>query len=481
MRHLLISLLFILFIISAYAEGPSVSPAPPTPSEGGGGGSSYKQTDMEKIIKALEQGRKQNPKRFEYLQTLLWKEYTPPGEYKIPYAFIYYEGNTTVRRADPLDIQAYVVNYNPIEIRRPIYLYLEMAEPGGDFKQVNSQAQIIQVNEYSSSDDINYTYRGFPEIQDLRNLKEVGKVRFRLRYTDGQYKLYSSNLSISSSKLFPELRLDVINNPPVVNYTNVTKKARYSDPIEYVVEVSDSDGDTVNVTLHILDEDEREIRNATQEVRGSGTLRFKNSEYGFFKKEEAGKQFRYRYTVGDGINVTYTNITSGPEIMPTPKLLVENPRMVAEDENYYWWSKYNFSIDVKSQDENSFPLTVYLYTNTPSNPWKLRGSKTITVTPERQTVSFDTSFDVMDHNQRFSYRFSYSEPDESGRTSIDVNGERPLNPRIVNYSILSPFGMLNMISLLVSCLAAGVLLERFTSNRNNNRRKRGKEKHEEGG
>lgn len=138
--------------------------------------------------------------------------------------------------------------------------------------------------------------------------------------------------------------------------------------------------------------------------------------------------------------------------------------MVAEDENYYWWGRYNFSIDVKSQDENSFPLTVYLYTNTVSNPWKLRGSKTVTVTPERQTVSFETSFDASDNNQTFSYRFSFSEPDQNGRTSIDLNG-RQINPRIISYSILSPIGIANLILTLIIFLSFGVILERCSNRR----------------
>ncbi|MDH7597002.1 MAG: hypothetical protein QHG98_04555 [Methanothrix sp.] len=466
MRYRLLALLLLMLVLSAYAEGPSVSPAPPTPSEGGGGGSSHRQTDMEKIIKALEQGKKQNPKRFEYLQTLLWKEYTPPGEYRLPAVLIYYKGNTTVRRSDPLEIQAYVTNENELEIRRPLYIDLEMAEPGGDFRRVNSQTQIVQVNEYFSTDGINYTYRSFPEITDLRSLKETGRVRFRIKYTDSLYKMYSSNWSVSSPQLFPVLELNVINNPPVVNYTNVTYRPRYSDPIEYVADIMDPDGDTLNVTLHILNEDNSTERtNVTQELRGSGTVRFRNSEYGFFGKEDAGKTFRYYYTVGDGINVTSTNIAEGPEIRPTPKLLVESPRMVAEDENYYWWGRYNFSIDVKSQDENSFPLTVYLYTSTPSNPWKLRGSRTVTVTPERQTVSFETSFDVSDSNQTFAYRFSYSEPDQNGRTSMDLAADKPINPKIVKYSILSPLGIANVILTLIIFLSAGVIVERVSNNR----------------
>lgn len=466
MRYRLLALMLLMLVFTAYAEGPSVSPAPPTPSEGGGGGSSHRQTDMEKIIKALEQGKKQNPKRFEYLQTLLWKEYTPPGEYKLPAVLIYYRGNTTVRRSDPLEIQAYVTNENELEIRRPIYIDLEMAAPGEDFRKVSSQTQIVQVNEYFSTDGINYTYRSFPEIADLRSLKEVGKVRFRIKYTDGVNKSYSSNWNSSNSRLFPMLELDVINNPPQVNYTNVTYRPRYSDPIEYVADIMDPDGDTLNVTLHILNEDNSTERmNVTQELRGSGTVRFRNSEYGFFGKEDAGKTFRYYYTVGDGINVTSTKITDGPEIRPTPKLLVESPRMVAEDENYYWWGRYNFSIDVKSQDENSFPLTVYLYTSTPSSPWKLRGSKPVTVTPEKQTVSFETSFDVSYSNKTFAYRFSYSEPDQNGRTSMDLTGDKPINPKIVSYSILSPVGIANVILTLIMFLSAGVIVERMSNSR----------------
>lgn len=101
-------------------------------------------------------------------------------------------GNKTLTRNDKFVIGAKVVNPNPIEIRRPMYLYLEIQEPRENaFKVINPVAQIIQINEYERKDGQNSSYRNFPDLTSFSNLRTVGPVILRLKASDGQYTWYS--------------------------------------------------------------------------------------------------------------------------------------------------------------------------------------------------------------------------------------------------------------------------------------------------
>ena len=76
---------------------------------------------------------------------------------------------------------------------------------------------------------------------------------------------------------------------------------RYNDPIEYKANIADADGDLLNVTLHILDENGVELKNETLNMK-PGPVSFKANEYGFFKEADAGKNFTYYYSYDDGID-----------------------------------------------------------------------------------------------------------------------------------------------------------------------------------
>jgi len=458
----------ILLILPVIAQGGGVlgsggssgGEGSTTTSSGGGGGGS-KHLQMDTFIKDLEKWQKEKPDQFDYLKKLLYKEPFTTSEYVPPVVWVYYKGNETVTRSQNIKISADVINRNPIEIRRVVYLSLEMKEPGQEeFRQVNPAYQIIQTNEYSED---NSTLRTFPDITNFRDLKEVGPVKIRVSATDGAMKWSSSGMQKSQPPFYHELTLNVVNSPPEITNSTISgpSPARYNDPIEYLAEAVDPDGDLINITLHILDDQGKELRNESQQVQSGGVAEFKASQYGFFGAQDAGKNFTYYYTYGDGIDTNRTETFDGPHIKPSPKLWVDSLQVVPEDENYYWWQKYNFSLNVRSQDNNSFPLTVSLYTDTPAHPGKLCGTKTVTVTTEPQTVFFNEQpFDVADASQNFKYWFKYSEYDQYSKEDMGGNGRDSLNSKIIPYRIHSPEMLLNLLMLLVLALVGGVLMER---------------------
>ena len=216
----------------------------------------------------------------------------------------------------------------------------------------------------------------------------------------------------------------------------------------------------MNVTLHVLDEKGKERKNVSQEVKAGDRIVFKASQNGFFGEGDAGKNFTYYYTYGDGINITNTSIFDGPHLRTSPKLWVENPRMVPEDENYYWWQKYNFGVDIANQNPEEYNVTVTLYVDTPSHPWLKVETKTVKVSKAPQTVSFETSpFDVSDTNQSFSYKFKFSEYDQHGNDLIEASGAR-INPKVVPYAIYNWVMLFNLASMLILIVIGSLLIER---------------------
>jgi hypothetical protein len=286
----------------------------------------------------------------------------------------------------------------------------------------------------------------------------------RVKVSDGTQPWYSSDSNNAvDPPFYRELVLNVINRPPEIKNVSLgPDPAKYNDPVEYSAEVNDPDGDLVNLTLHVLDDQGRERRNVTQEVLAGGKVTFKASEYGFFAEGDAGKNFTYYYTYGDGINVTRTVVMQGPHIQPSPKIWVENPRVIPEDENYYWWQRYTFSVDIRNQNHNEFDVAVSLYTDTPAHPWKRHETKTIKVTEKLQTVSFDLNpFDVADRNQSFSYRLRYSATDQKGNALIEGSSSRKINEKLVSNQITS-LAMIGLSLMLIPllALAGGIFMER---------------------
>lgn len=446
----------ILMLLSVqFAACQSLDIPPPSPSAGGGGGGGSRQIDMDRIYKALQEGKQQKPQKFEELKKLLYIEPFTTREYNNNLGLnLDFQGNKTLNRTHQFVIGAYVANYNPIEIRRVVFLRLEVLDPGEKaFRQVSSVPQIIQVNEYvQTKDSGNITYRTFPDLTSFAGLKEVGPVILRLKATDGQYTWISQNLT-----------LNLINNPPKL--TNLSLEApnpaRYNDPIKYVANAIDVDGDAVNITLHVMDDRGMEKVNESQVVLPENIVDFLANQYGFFSKADSGKNFTYYYSFGDGINVTNTTMQDGPRLRKSTAIWVDNAKVVPEDENQYWWQSYNFSVDMKNQDQGNAKVLVTLFTDTPSHPWKAISSQELTLTGELMSVIFIVKpFDVMDANHTFRFKFTYSEYDQHQKDFIESAGARLIGAKLIKYEIASPLGLANIFAILLASLLAGMLVER---------------------
>lgn len=411
-----------------------------------------KQIDFDKILKALQEGKEKKPEKFEELQTLININDINTAEYnKVPSLGLGITGNKTLTRNDEFVISAKVVNPNPIEIRRPMYLYLEIQEPRENaFKVINPVAQIIQINEYERKDGQNSSYRNFPDLTSFSNLRTVGPVILRLKASDGQYTWYSKNLT-----------LNVTNQEPLISDINISSisKPRYNDAIIYEANITDLDGDNVNVTLHILDEYGREKDNSTHIVNGAGQVKFIGNKY--FKKSDAGKSFHYYYTYGDGMATNKTKVQDGPTFRKSVTLFVQNPTVIPNDHNQFWWDNYNFTVDMKNQDQGEVIARVTLFTNTKAHPWKYVDSKDVVLTPEMQTVWFNKNpFDVSDVNETFAFKFVYSEPDQNDEVYTEVAWDKPINAKLVKYEAISIIGVGNVLLLIALALVLSIFFER---------------------
>ncbi|MHC1631303.1 MAG: hypothetical protein ACXQT4_03270 [Methanotrichaceae archaeon] len=431
-----------------------------------GGGRHIVNLDLEDLIKAAEKWKNEDPDDFDYLKTLFAKPFVTTTEYKLPSVFIHYPSNeTTIYRNDKLDISAYLWNSNPIEIRRVLYLTLEMKKEGEtEFKPI-TEVQKIQTNEYDK--EHNFTSRSWPEISSVRDLEAIGNVTLRIRFQDGQFTYYSSNMSkdLPNKDLFREINLDVVNNPPEITNMSVSPGSLYwKDPVEYVAIVKDPDSDKVDVTLHVLDENGNELANCTQTVipgRNGSQITFTNAEYNFFDENAADKNFTYRYSYSDGIDSNNTTIMLGPYFRPDSKIRVGTSTVEpVGGAHYYYWQGYDFGLKVQNPDINGLAIT--LYTDTPANPRKKADSREIDASEDFVIVNFSDvkPFTVSDCNQSFSYYFSYSVPDQNGRYSTGLIPGEKINPKILRYSIHSPVMVANIFAVLLIALVFGIVIER---------------------
>lgn len=433
-------------------QGASMDVPPPTPSASGGGGGGHRQIDFDKIFKALQEGKQKKPGKFDELKKLLYIEPFSTVPYSTNMSMgLSISGNKTLTRNDKFTIVATVVNPNPIEIRRALYLRLEALEPGDEsFKLVNPVAQIIQINEYDEENGENITSRAFPDLTSFSHLNDVGQAVLRLQVSDGQYDWHSKNLT-----------LNVTNQPPRLENVSLMPKSspRYNDAILYQANVTDPDGDEVNITLHVVDDHEVERGNITQMIAGDGQASFFGNE--LFSKSDAGKNFTYYYTFGDGIVSNKTSMQTGPSLRKSVSIYVEKPWVIPADENQYWWQNYNFTLSMKNQDQGDAKVQITLFTDTGTHPWKVAASKEITLTEEPQVVYFNIQpFDVMDANQTFRFKFDYSEYDQYEQDSITKDWDKALNAKLVRYDIVSLLGIGNILAILLIAFILSILLER---------------------
>jgi len=462
MKEIVLILILILFINALPVQGDVDIPVDAGGGSSSGGG--HQQIDFDRIFKALQEGKAQKPQKFEDMKKLLWKEPITSDEYVLPTVLMYYKGNnTTITRNEPLDITTIITNQNPSEIRRVLYLYLEVLDPGErEFRSLNSMPEIVQTNEYDEK--TNTTIRNWGILPSFGYLKTTGQEKVRVKISDGVNKWYTSNYTGVYPPYYQELVFNVTNSQPKMSNLTITPSGgvRYNDPIEYKARIEDLDDDMLNVTLHVLDQQGiTELKNITQQVKGSGPVSFKANEYGLFSEADAGKNFTYYYSFDDGINSNKTAIQDGPTIRRGPKLFVDKLDFTAESENYYWWQWYTFNVRVKNLNPEEFDVVFTLYTNTKNNPWTVVESKTVRVGPESQVIYFNQTkpFVVTDANESSSYRVKFSERDQSGMDTVEAAGPS-INPKIVPYAIYHPVMILNLALMLLMILGAGLFIER---------------------
>jgi hypothetical protein len=447
----------------------------PSVSSGGGGGGS-KQIDIDKLLKAVQDGKKSKPAKFEELKTILWKNPITNESYKKPMVLMYYKGNnTTVNRNQRLEIITVVKNNNPLEMRRMLDLYLEVKEPGSDkYEPINTWPEKIQTNEY---DKTNTTLRIWGMLPSFSYLKNVGEVGVRANVSDGvnKWSTITSGYSGFKSPYYSELVFNVTNSLPKMSDFNVTPSGlvRYNDPIEYKADIADADGDLLNVTLHILDENGVELKNETLNML-PGPVSFKANEYGFFKESDAGKNFTYYYSYDDGIDFVSRDPEDpliGPTIRKGPKLSVEKLGFSSTSENYYWWEKYGFNLRAKNLNPEEYDVTFTLSTRTANNEWNTVETETVKVGPDPVEVNFNDTrpFQVTDAGETFYYRVKYSEYDQSGKDATEQTGTL-INAKIVPYSIYNPVMVMNLVPMLFLILLGSFFVER--------KLKKGNEAHE---
>ncbi len=451
----------------------AVDPSPPksTPSSSGDGDSDKRsgkkivKLELDDLIGNLEKWKQEDPEEFEYLKKLLHIPFVPPKNYAAPAVLLWYPNSTDkarITRNEKLDIYAYVKNDNPIEVRSDVYLWLEAKGPGEEnFTRVGSQ-RVILANEYSEK---NVSIRDWSGITPFVDSRAVGNATFRIWFNDMHSTYYTDTMygkPYHQGDHYSVLHLDLVNSPPEADRSSIRVdpfRARYNDPIRYESRFVDADEDVVEVTLHIFDDGYREVRNETQDVKSGTNVTFSAGEYGFFGEGDAGKNFSYRYTYGDGLDYNTTERFPGPNLLPSPKIFVSDPKVEAADENRYWWQEYRFSLKVKNPEINN--LRIELFTSTPSHPNRYQKTETINASDEAQDVLFKLQpFDVSDANQNFTYIFRYSATDQNSREETGSISGSQINPRIVKYPIYSTIMVSNILAVLLAALVGGIMIER---------------------
>lgn len=417
----------------------------------------------------LESWQRADPTKYQDMIKLLRQG--DPEAYNRPYIWLYYGGNltngsiTVSRNEVPSTINFRVKNPNSLDLRRTLFVDLQAKLPGErKYRNVNQFPQVVQPFDYEVKEEKHFTsLKRWPEITSFSQLGGVGEVKLRAYMTDGTRDYLSSN---TTHPYYGVMIINITNAPPrLFNATLIGPRSpRYNDPLEYVAEVFDPDGDLMTVTLHITDPAGRAVRNETQEAK-SGQVSFKAAQYGFFGEADAGKNFTYYYTVNDGIDVasfpSHDNPSAtfeGPNIRSTPKLWVENLHVEPVDESYYYWDGYNFSVEMRNQEQYNIEIPVTLKIKTKDKNWKGVETRTVTVTPDSGRIYFQTNdaFDVLDRGSDFSFRFEYQEYDQNNGRSAEMQWHKPLNQRLMKYDFVSiPIGI-NLLFILILSLLGGI-------------------------
>ena len=481
-----VCLLILLIFLSSVAvvEGP-VGPDPYIPGNGGGGSSKL---TLNKFTRYLENW--EDEKGFDHMKELLWKEPWTNKAYIQPAVLLYCSyPNDTISRGDELKIGANIWDNNPIDIRRVVHLYLEVQDPGeNEFRTVASQK--IQVNEYGRE---NNTIRIFPEIGSFDYLNGVGEVKLRVRATDG-VSMWNSTRWEDDSKNgnYGERTLIVYNNPPTINNTTMSVEpdlAQWDEYITYTFDLADKDQDEVNVTLLVYKNDsaeksgEESFDNITADnctanentsfcISRTFPAKREMSPFSFvvkgseiFGKEDAGKNFTYRFSCNDSMNTTLSETGYGPQLKEITKITVEPNNVSAEDDNYYWWNSYSFGLKVRSLNPEGEDVTVTLFTEVDNCSAKQCGKSLTRHVTRGNATTFSFKdvkpFDITDRNKTFCYYFTYDVPDQEGDYKTEfIPGNRAVNPKALEHPMFSSVTIFNLVLIGLISLLGGVLMER---------------------
>lgn len=457
--------------VGSGASGAAPGGGAKAPSGGGGGGGGTRLT-LDSFVIYLDTWQKDNPALYQQMVKHLTQgvQVSP----KDPYVALYHKGNRSVNREDMLKIFGYVQNSNTLDQRTTYFLSLEAKEPTQDFKKITQVPLVIQPFSYQEKDKLTCYFATWPEISTFGNLiksgvfrQKTGEMSFRASVTDGS-KTWTSDLwpdNAESQDYYGVLKLNLTNRPPTINNSSINlsiMNPRFNDPFEYKANITDPDGDMLNITLHILDEQEHEYKNRTQMIKGGGPVSFNSREYDLFSEGDAGKNFSYYYSFDDELAFNKTEPKKGPYIRRAPLLFVDKLDCIPESRNYYWWQWYTFYARVKNMNPEEANVDFTLFAKTGDNEWRSVGDrKTVKIGPEPSMVYFNTTkpFVVNDENMTFSYMIKYSEYDQRGKDTIEAIGSR-INPKIVPYSIKDPIILLNLALIFFLVVAGSLLIER---------------------
>ena len=93
MNGKLISILIVFALLLSVQNvvGPATQSAGSSGgSGGGGGGGGSKSVDIDRLLKAVEDAKKNKPAKLEELKTVLWKDPITSEEYQMPTVLMYY-------------------------------------------------------------------------------------------------------------------------------------------------------------------------------------------------------------------------------------------------------------------------------------------------------------------------------------------------------------------------------------------------------
>jgi hypothetical protein len=464
-------------------------------SDGGGGGGGSKKLTVDAFKRYLEDWQERQPDKYEEIRDLLYKEPYTTENYVSPSVWVYYEpkNNKTVYRSDEIEIGAYVQNENPIEIRRALYLYLEVKGPKDEaFKPAKAERQIIQVNEYSEN---NNSIRIFPDISSLGYMKDEGEVQFRIGISDGTKRdggWYTTDMpDYPKSGYYGVLDLYVYNNPPAINNSTMRVSpdpVMWNDLVTYKADLTDRDLDEVNVTLYIYRNES--INDSTTSNHANNNVSAQNDEAIFCtskffpanekertvtfsiqgsdvfdKDKDPGKNFTYKISSNDSINSTWSLMARGPQLKEISGITVEPGLLECEDNNYFWWNKYTFTIKVRSLTPYEKMVTVGMFTKTAEDKEAKQPCEpmTLQVTKDNDTIFRFRDvrpFDVTDADQSFSYYFTYDVPDQHGDEITEITeGSKSINPKVMRYPMLSLVTLSNLALIFLISLIGGILME----------------------